>query len=169
MMDEIEKFLRQAAARRGGGQQPPPQPEIEFVEPEYVEPQPVDPRSVQGNQGRQIQSQVASRQIQTSNFDQRAAQRGTRERQADDMMEAHLHEKFDHEISDLSGESSRVASAYQDKGATPYTEDQDATPYVDDEAANQFARNLVRMFSSPASIQQAILMNEILQRPEHRW
>lgn len=162
-MDEIEKFLRQAAARRGGGQaqRPVQQPEIEYVEPEFVEPQ--------TGQGRHIQSSVSSRHVQASNYDQRAAQRGMRESQADDMMDAHLHEKFDHKISNLSGETSKVASHYEDQGASPYTDDQDATPYIDDDVASDFVRDLVHMFRRPANIRQAIIMNEILQRPENRW
>lgn len=31
------------------------------------------------------------------------------------------------------------------------------------------AQDLIRMFQQPGGIQQAILMREILERPEHRW
>ena len=161
-MDEIEQFLRQAAAKvaqqNQPQQQPPPrqQPprqqqrpaqEILYVEPEIVEAEPV--RSLDS-------SSDSSGQLQPHKFDQSGAQRGQRERMADDMMEAHLHEKFDHQIGELAGESTQVASDYQDA---------DEVPTLSDAPAN-IADQIVNMLSSPNGVQQAIILHEILRRPE---
>lgn len=159
-MDEIEEFLRKAAARRNRPQQQrPPQQEIEFVNPaEVVQPQPVQPPQ----QTRRLQPTIESRHIDTTEFETRTADMGEHERMVDERTDARLHQKFDHKISDLSGASMEVSSAY---------DDQDETPYVDEESESKRppALNIASMFRSPANIQQAIILNEILQRPVHRW
>jgi len=161
-MDEIEQFLRQAAAKVAKQNQPPAQPpprqqppqrqqrpaqDIQYVEPEIIEAEPVRPRDL---------SSVSSRHVQTQGFDQRAAQRGTREQRADDLTDARLHQKFDHKVSELSGDSAQLASDYDDIDEQP----------ASTVAPTNIADQIVKMLCTPNSVQQAIILNEILRRPE---
>ncbi len=171
-MDELEQFLKQAAARRAQGQggQPQrrpaaaPQPPVQFIEPEIVEPEILDVPSADPYEANL--TSVPSRQLPSSaKFQQRSAQMGQREQLADDMMEQHLHDTFDHDVGSLAGGSTTVASSYDE---SEYAEE-DVTPYVNDEVFKPLADTLIEMLRNPTSIQHAIILNEVLQRPTDRW
>jgi hypothetical protein len=79
-----------------------------------------------------------------------------------DEIETHLHETFDHElgrIGGLPGDTSRE----QDIAEAGSPEDV-ITPWPSTAAAG-----LAAMLSSGEGVRQAILVHEILDRPEHRW
>ena len=158
MSDEIEAFLRRAAARRqqrqGGQQQrpaaPPPRtlvPEIQIIEPaaeaEIVEAQPVRERTVGGQH------------LDTGDFAERASHMGERVGQADDKMEAHLQQVFDHKVGRLA--SSRKSDLQPQPATT-------ATP-----TPGTASSDIAAMLRSPQSIRQAIILSEILAPPESRW
>ncbi|NUQ65391.1 MAG: hypothetical protein HUU20_23230 [Pirellulales bacterium] len=69
--------------------------------------------------------------------------------QTDERMVAHLHKVFDHEVGTLRHSQAQV----QTDSPLPQTT----------------AAGLAAMVGDPVRLRQAILMNEILQRPEHRW
>jgi hypothetical protein len=71
---------------------------------------------------------------------------------ADEKLEAHLHQVFDHELGRLKKSASVTA-------ATPH-----AAP-----APDTTISEMLQMLSSPASIRDAFVMSEILRRPEERW
>lgn len=68
--------------------------------------------------------------------------------QADERMEAHLRERFSHKLGSLAHEEEAVIQL------------------VDD---GSIAADLVRTLTQPRGVQQLILANEILRRPEDRW
>ena len=70
---------------------------------------------------------------------------------ADSKMAARLHQVFDHQIGDLKG--SAAATVTQEV-------------YAGGESA---LVDLLRMIRSPQSIRDAVLMAEILHRPDERW
>lgn len=164
-MDEIEKFLQQAAARRAQNQQQPRQPPrpaapqpprpfapqppapIQYVEPEIIEPDIMDGDNV---------AQHVTQHLDTGGFDQRAAHLGEEVGLADDHLEAHLHEQFDHRIGSLQDTSADAARE---------TADAAASKILKDVPAGQIAA----LLRSPQSIRQAIILSEVLRRPDERW
>ena len=145
-MSEIEEFLRRAAQRRANR----PTPDIEIIEPV----QPVEVEIVEAEPVMEGVAQHVSRHMAPAGFDQRTSGFAQAVGQADEKVEQHLASVFDHQVGQLDKSEGFV-------GDTPIVE---GTNQVESAAAN-FARQL----SNPQSIRHAILMAEILQRPEHRW
>jgi hypothetical protein len=73
-------------------------------------------------------------------------------KKADAQFDVQLHQKFDHELGSLAnrGEDSRPVSAASIAALSP-------------------AAQIAGMLSSPDGVRQAIVLNEILRRPEERW
>jgi len=164
MFDEIEKFLKQAAEaaqqdqqrkaneqrRRSGGQQqrsaqrqaPPPRRLVEQAE--VVEAELVDNSSLAG----------IDRDFKTSD-DIAAHSRnlGTDVGQADQNLQAHLQQTFDHQVGTLK--SARGVSDIAPERA----------------AGNSMAasNSIFRMINSLDGIRDAIILGEVLRRPEERW
>ena len=173
--DEIEEFLRRAAGRRQRGEVEEvevlaPEPmkargrpaEVAVVRPKVAvvrpQPQPARPMLAQpiagladtsADLGQGVVSHV-SEHIGASSFAASTSRLGEDVALADDKLESRLHQKFDHSVSHLAqreagpGETSR-------KGASP------------------LAESLAKMFQSPESMRQVIILNEIFRRPEDRW
>ena len=180
--DEVEEFLRRAAARRAQAEaqrraqqaNPPVRPvappagpqrpaqrtppgrltqrlepgEVEILEAELVETEPIGgPRrlgpAVEGL--RDGSRQIGSRAPTAHDVDQ-----------ADENMEAHLHQVFDHKLGHLrkdniaEGPAPRVASA-------------------SDTRVSEAASSIANMLRSPASLRNAIILNEIMTPPRHLW
>ena len=146
MSNDIEAFLRRAAQRRVGRKPP----DIEILEPEILEPeQPLVADTVSAIDA--VASHVAQR-MDTDEFDKRASHLGQRVGLADDAMEAHLHEKFDHRLGRLADTSGAGATKGATKGATA----------ID-------AAKVAQLLRTPNGLKQAIILSELLNRPEHRW
>lgn len=69
---------------------------------------------------------------------------------ADDRMDARLHKAFDHNVGQLSSRQ----------------ETTDALPAA---SARSLADDVRQALRSQTSVRNAVVLNEILQRPEHRW
>jgi len=87
------------------------------------------------------------RHLDTSDITAGTTRLGAEVGLADEKVEAHLHEKFDHKLSRMDDPDDKVGA----------------------EAGAAFAARIAEMFRSPQSIQQAFILNEILNRPELRW
>ncbi|MFH1264779.1 MAG: hypothetical protein ABIK89_03585 [Planctomycetota bacterium] len=81
---------------------------------------------------------------------------------ADDRMAEHVHDVFDHEVSRLAGTPGESASL---PGAEEAGTPDDRVTLIPATAA----AGLAAMLADPGSLRQAIVLNEILQRPEERW
>jgi hypothetical protein len=153
MADDIERFLLQAAQRRRARKLPtprPPQPQpqdAEIIEAESV--------GLGGLRSGGLESRVAE-DLDTSEFSERASHLGERVGKADDKMEARLQSKFDHQVGRLGGAASTDTAAEEE--AAPETGGPAPSP-----------GNLAQWLRSPDSLRQAIVLSEILERPEHRW
>lgn len=155
LANEIDQFVQQASQRRAEGsrQQAPrrpaaPQPRtpaqprtaaqplVEAVPVELLEPMSEE----SGGLGPQRLGALGSHRLES------------RLEQADENMEEHVHQAFDHKLGQL--------------GRTP-----DATERKSDPAAIPplAAAGLAAMLTDPANVRQAIILSEILQRPEDRW
>ena len=95
-------------------------------------------------------AQHAEHAVGSRSFSQRTAHLGEEVAKADDRFETHLHMKFDHGLGQLS-----------DRHATDV--------YERPAASNETARDLAQLLARPEGVRQAIVLNEILTRPDHRW
>lgn len=149
MADDLEAFLRQAARRRAAKKRP----RIEILDEPVAEAEIIEPdKPARLVQPTQPLSTTASRR--PSQFDTRAAELGKTVGLADDMLEARLHETFDHQLGDLGKRPSIAAAA--------------APPASGEDAESELAK-LAKILRDPDSIRQAIILREIIDRPEHRW
>ncbi len=162
MARDIEEFLRKAAERRkqqqnqGGGapaptnqqsrppapprpQPPRPQPRQEFIPTNEIEV--IAPR------GESIQDHVR-RHINTNDITQHARQLGEEVALADDKIDAHIHQKFDQGLGTLAS------------GRDPYAQDSNNTMNRD-----LGQHDLLDLLREPKTLRQAILVSEILKRP----
>ena len=105
-----------------------------------------------------------SRSISTpQEFTRRSEDLGEEVAQADREIDQHLHQVFDHRVSQLElvpGEAAAPPAATFETSETT-----EAAPV----ASLPVAVGLLDLIGSPESLRQAIILNEILQRPEHRW
>lgn len=91
------------------------------------------------------------RSLSASKLGQLGPQLQSKVEMTDERMEQHLHQAFEHRLGDLK--------------ARPAERLTQTTPTD----ASLGALALVAMLRDPAGARQAILLNEILSRPEHRW
>jgi hypothetical protein len=149
MEDEIGEFLRRTAKRRGpqAAQSPP------ALEPVLVEPE----RS--GPVGGQVEAHVKGF-LNTGEFSQRSAQLGEEVAQADEHLGEHLHQVFDHDVSSLAATPGEISAQPATAGGP--SSDAAALPVT-------AAAGLAAMLSDMENVRQAIVINEILRRPEERW
>jgi len=86
----------------------------------------------------------------------------SRRTRSGDVMEGHLHDVFDHDLGALGGTPGESAEAARaDEAETP---DDRVSP-----VPGTVAAGLAALLADATSLRQAILLNEIFQRPEHRW
>ena len=168
MSDEIAEFLRRAAQRRAEQMQqqqraaqpqyapppPPPRPLAPVVvEAEIVDDADLTPvRSPLSSVARHV-----AQHLDTRDFAERADRLGDATEQADERMEAHLHQAFDHRLGNISAGTQSITAAI--------------TPEADDEVRARVAANhpLLSMLRQPQSVRNAIIVSELLQRPIHNW
>jgi hypothetical protein len=169
---EIEEFLRRAAEQRQGGRPA----EVEVVRPEpaaagrrphaagrldqgpphqgRLEPAAVD-RVVEVLPSRSDIAESVERHLGSDTLGRHAEQLGNEIRDVDEKVEQRLSEKFDHQVGRLAsqlGEESTSRSA----------------PQVAVTGGKRTAE-LIELLRNPRGIRTAILVSEILNRPEHRW
>jgi hypothetical protein len=154
MSDPIAEFLLRAAERLA--QQRPAN--VQVVEADVVE----DAEVVQADDvsGEDVAKHVA-RHLDTSGIVSHATHLGADIDQADDVMDAHLRDVFEHRLGDLPGRSIAAKKSVLDdkKGQAKAQEPADKMPGID-----------VRdMLKRPQDLRSAIILSEILRRPEYPW
>jgi hypothetical protein len=92
--------------------------------------------------------------LDTRSFEQRASHM-TRVDQADEQMEEHLHKAFDHEVGTLAAQAKAKEAANAAAAAAT--------------ASKVTAGGVAAMLKDRNSLRNAIIMQEILRRPEERW
>lgn len=165
--DEIAEFLRRAAQKRsqaagqGAGRPAPPSgplapaPRAQPVRPQaqtarqQVQPSrpPIEPpmeRPIGESVAEHVQKHLDTRSIGT--HAEQISQVGQTTRQ----LQSHLQSAFSHEVGQL---------AHASEGDAP----------ANDSPASNSATSLAALLAEPGGMRQAIMLNEILQRPVHRW
>ena len=139
MSRDLEEFLRMAAARRrmarNQGAKPAPPPIIEAEVIEEV--QVISP----------LKPTITTR-VNTRDIEEHVTQLGARVGAAGQKAEERIHEKFDHDVGRFDQS--------QQKFSGPAT----AASKKPGEASN-----LAQLFANPENLRQAIIMREILERP----
>ncbi len=155
---EIEQFLKRATQKRGerpmreraAGSQPkaPPRPPRE----EPVDVEPIERRGF-NSVAASVEKHMANR-----GFSERAEHLTDDISRADEQMEEHLQKAFGHRVGTLPSDAASAAAA----------------PVNDAETAVTFqpsgvAASLAAALATPQGMRQAVVLSEILARPEHRW
>jgi hypothetical protein len=172
MNDEVENFLRRVAQMRAEAEQAkgqprpaPPKPAPKRREPPAPPPparlipartaaplsQPVEVEVVDAElavRGDSVARHVAEHSRRTEQIGEHARHLGAEVDLADDKLEAHLHQVFDHDLGRLK--KSTIEAGAQGRQA----------------AGDLTAGQLQQMLRTPQSIREAIIMSEILRRPE---
>jgi hypothetical protein len=169
--DEVEEFLRRAAARRAkaeaqrraqqGKAPAPPAPQqrptparlVQSLGPDdVVILNPVDAEIVEAEvvgEPRRLSTPPeglrSARVLPSSEIDQ-----------ADEQMEAHLHQVFDHQLGHLRKDN--IATGPPPPVAEP-----------GDTRISEAAASIRNMLKSPGNLRNAIILNEILTPPRHLW
>src|SRR5262245_37904428 len=179
MKDEVEDFLRrvaqmraQAEAQARGQQQrtvqkPPPKPQKQRpIQPQQpiqpparlvpaqpsayapaVEPEVIDAELAE--RADRVSRQVTEDMRGTEQIAEHTRHLGEDVDSADEKLEAHLHQVFDHQLGRLKKSASESAARGVEKPQPEMSLDE-----------------IQRLLRSPASIRDAIIMTEILRRPE---
>jgi hypothetical protein len=138
------------AAQRSPSRRPPPDLEIiDASDPEIIEAEPVYEGVSAHVAGDIDTSDIAQH---ASRLSDRASQLGADVGQADDKLEDRIHEKFDHDLGRIHDDTVTDDMGTRRPGRVPRT-----------------AGEIAEMFRSPKSIRQAVILSEILNRPEQRW
>lgn len=142
---ERMRSLGDAAAASRARPSPPPQPPRER--------KPRSPQRVGPPRPRSVAEHVAEHVgAATQEFRKEVSNLGERVKQADEQFDVQLQKKFDHTLGSLAP---RPASRASDQPAAPET----AT----------LAAQIAALLASPGGVRQAIVLNEILNRPTDRW
>ena len=172
MKDEVEDFLHRVAQMRAQaeaqakGQQPRPAPQKPPPKPPRQQPparlvparqeaaplQPVQAEVVEAElaeNGNRVARQVATDLRGTEQIAEHVRHLGEEVDAADDKLKAHLHQVFDHQLG-------RLKKSTLEAGAAAYKE-----------PAPEFSLGqIMRLLRSSDSIRDAIVMSEILHRPD---
>ena len=158
---EIEQFLKRAGdrpgerARREPALTPPKAPPRTLAKP-FPREQPLEAETVErrdfSSVGASVEKHLANR-----GFTQRAEHLADDIVRADQEMEQHLQKAFNRRLGTLGDTAEASSSPVTD------VEPETSTP------RSPAADTLGSLLSNPQNIKQAVILNEILQRPEHRW
>jgi hypothetical protein len=159
--DEIEEFMRRAAQRQPArGVRPlaaPSQPVLAGPVRAQVIAEVAAEKPVGGQVSQHVQTYLDEQA-----FTQREDALGKEVAQADRQIDQRLQQVFDHRVSKLEavpGEFATPPTAYEPPNLVGAA---DAIP-------DSFATGLLDLIANPDSLRQAIILSEILHRPEERW
>lgn len=169
MARDIEEFLKQAAQRRQQklrqrqqqGQQQPAQPRpVQPQPPRQRPPQqqqfrpPEEIHIIEAEEIQPTRTPLVDRHVETHidtrRIAQHAEQLGDRIESVDSRVDARIHRKFDHRVGHL-------------QAGELVSDDQSMVDQSDE--IPPLARDLFEAFRSPQSVRQAILLTEVLNRP----
>jgi hypothetical protein len=159
--DEIEQFMRRAAERREAKasrpfQAPKPQPLASPIT-EPVKAEAIIEKPVGGQVNEHVQ-----KYLDEQKFAKRESELGKEVAQADAQIDKHLQQVFDHRVSKLEavpGEAATPPTAYEPPNLVGTSAD----------VPDSFATGLLALISDPDSLRQAVILSEIIHRPEERW
>ena len=159
--DEIEEFMRRAAQRQPARGTRPLAVQASPVLAEPVRAEVIAEVAQEKPVGGQVSEHV-QKYLDEQAFTRREDALGKEVAQADRQIDQHLQQVFDHRVSKLEavpGEAAAPPAAYEPPNLVGSAEDVPAS----------FATGLLELITNPDSLRQAIILSEILHRPEERW
>ena len=142
MAGNIEDFLRRAIQQKLGKRLE----EVEILPAGEVQQPPAGKVHELAEQG--VAEHVTGH-LDTTEYAERASHLGEAVGEADERLEEHLHEAFDHQLGSLKHAD---LDASQDKNSS------ESSP-----------QGLRQLFRSKSAIRNAIVFREIIDRPDHLW
>lgn len=162
ILSDLENLLREIAEQQqpGAGRRaappqrppearpapaaPPARPRPSDLEPvEVLDAEIVDSAALRRRPAHGQRAEMQDTSVVTVGASRRATEVG----QVEEKDAAHFHDKFDQQSSRIDDPDDKVGAA----------------------AGAAFATRIAEMFRNPQSIQQAFILNEILNRPNFRW
>ena len=164
VMDEINEFLRRTVEQKEAAGKP-----LRRVAP-LSPPSPKAEQPVKADVGRErpVGGQVTEhvrKYLDEKEFTQRASKLGGEVASADDKIEQHLRDVFGHGISQLAGKPGETAVAPKSMPTGFFEDEVPALPT----ALGAGGVGLAVLLNNINNLRQAIVINEILQRPIDRW
>ncbi len=152
LSSEIEQFLQEAAQRkRDKGRRPVPKiPAVRVAEPEV----PLEVEVLESPTGEGISDSV-KRHLDTREFAVRASNLTEDMQRADLARDQHIKNTFDRKLGNLTD--------------TSHTQPEIPVVSAIDTQGNMAASVVGNLLTRPESLRQAIVLNEILTRPQDRW
>ena len=142
LRSEVEQFLRKVQGEQPEqAQRPPVVPQRPFV----VKTEPTTQSVLELEPARESVQEHVSKHMSTADVTQHIRTLGAEVGQADEKLQAHLQQKFQHQVGSLE---------YRQKHAELQR------PH------NKAAAEIVALLRSPVGMRQAVLASEILRRPE---
>ena len=160
LADEIEAFLRDAAQKRGRAYSPPRGGAA--GRPAQQQPgQPIQAELIE--ESRSTVADDVQRHAARTRVGAPEAELGKGVTQVSQSVQAHLKQAFQQPVGHLTAlRSSLAPSRNAELPSSPVDRVVDAAPAV-------FASQIAEMITNPNTLRQAILLGEILHRPEERW
>lgn len=165
MNRDLEEFLKKAAERRNQKQaqrrapvQSPPPANAQPLSQSGSEnrpsspPKPQKPARPVGSSPKGTPPKTTASPLGNSSIGT-LSQSSSNVDQADERMADHLHQAFDHAFGDIAAPTTSSTA--------------DESPEV--KQAEGLGKEILAMLRDPASVQRAIVLREILERPEHLW
>ncbi len=171
LSQEVEDFLKRAARKRAGpprpdggrqaaaGRKEPPQRVRPRPRPAVITAEIARPKEVSELRKRHEVAAHADAHLRGERFEEETSRLGEEVEDVEERTASRLHAKFDHQVGRLTetdvaghGETGQEDTGARVSGQQP--------------AGVQQFGDLLR---SPAGIRQAVILQEILSRPEHRW
>ena len=153
---EIEAFLQRAKERRR--EKTPPQKTVAKAPPAPVRRLAETPLEAEVVKSRPLGASIANQQLDTRDVTEHSEHLTDDLTQADQNRELHRRKMFSHRVGRLEDTSGEVgAKAGED------------APQSNAAATAAAAVPISAAFFQPKDIRQAIIVSEVLQRPEHRW
>jgi hypothetical protein len=162
VQDEIADFLRRAAQGRAAGAPPPRRPAARPVQAQPVREVPVEAEVLPGAPLGQEMRDHVRQYLDSADFARQRAELGRELTEAEDLLAAQLQEKFGHELGRL-GRTPRESAAGAQVVEAPEPDDRIG------ELPPTAAVGLPALLATAEGLQQAIIIHEIIERPEHRW
>jgi hypothetical protein len=162
VQDEIEEFLaRVVEARKAKDPSAGPRKQRRSATP-VRPPRPIDAQVVEAKPVGGSVDAFVKQHLDSSQITQRAAHMGEGVAQADQKFDKRLQQTFEHRLGSLENSVAAQSSPSGDVSAATV-----ATAYLPSSLTPASA--LAALLSNPEAVRNAILMQEILQRPEQRW
>jgi hypothetical protein len=160
----LEEFLREVSEQQAAQQQAPPRgaprPPVRPAPPVRPTAEPVlDAEILDAEPLGAGVSQHVAQHLDTTGMRQRTAQLGSEVLEETQKLQSEVREKFTHKLGRLAATAQPAAPPSAASPPAP------ARPAMTPPRVQE----ITQLLRNPSSVRQAVIINEILARPEHRW